>query len=193
MVSIWRTFRSMRDGRCRGSGRSLEARCREAPLYIQIALALASFVLLCWFMPHCWFVLPLCLHHSCLIADLFYLWRTNYCELGKSELIVIIAQCITHIKCTITAGKLMKGLRNILPYLHVAMVHLINTWQCKCSTCIICTIALVLASFMPHLLICFSCDVQNDIYCELGTSERNWLWKLLHDNHHCTCSAKHMY
>ena len=33
MVSIWKTFRSMRDGRCRESGRSSEARCREVPLY----------------------------------------------------------------------------------------------------------------------------------------------------------------
>ena len=35
MVSIWKTFRSMRDGRCRESGRSSEARCREVPLYIK--------------------------------------------------------------------------------------------------------------------------------------------------------------
>ena len=34
MVSIWKTFRSMRDGRCRESGRSSEARCREVPLYL---------------------------------------------------------------------------------------------------------------------------------------------------------------
>ena len=34
MVSIWKTFRSMRDGRYRESGRSSEARCREVPLYI---------------------------------------------------------------------------------------------------------------------------------------------------------------
>ena len=32
MVSVWETFRSMREGRCRESGRSLEARCREVPL-----------------------------------------------------------------------------------------------------------------------------------------------------------------
>ena len=36
MVSIWKTFRSMRDGRCRESGRSSEARCREVPLYTLI-------------------------------------------------------------------------------------------------------------------------------------------------------------
>ena len=31
-IIIWKTFRSMRDGRCRESGRSSEARCREVPL-----------------------------------------------------------------------------------------------------------------------------------------------------------------
>ena len=39
MVSIWKTFRSMRDGHCRESGHSSEARCREVPLY---PLALCS-------------------------------------------------------------------------------------------------------------------------------------------------------
>ena len=33
MVSIWKTFHSMRDGRYREAGRSSEARCREFPLY----------------------------------------------------------------------------------------------------------------------------------------------------------------
>ena len=34
MVSIWKTFRSMRDGHCRESGSSSEAPCREVPLYL---------------------------------------------------------------------------------------------------------------------------------------------------------------
>ena len=36
MVSIWKTFCSMCDGHYRESGRSLEARCREVPLYVVI-------------------------------------------------------------------------------------------------------------------------------------------------------------
>ena len=43
MVSIWKTFRSMRDGRCRESGRSLEARCREVSLYKKCIATMYSY------------------------------------------------------------------------------------------------------------------------------------------------------
>ena len=50
MVSIWKTFRSMRDGHCRESGRSSEARCREVPLYIiHVLLLFAKVLSICAF------------------------------------------------------------------------------------------------------------------------------------------------